>query len=158
MVIFWGTESRFSYVAMKAMKGLPIAIYMQGVIQSIYEHYFEGIPQKYQNSTLRDVIDKLNRRSIYNTFHDQVPLEREMLCMANAVIVENDWCEDMCKSVNPKLNIFRNNLPIRHVYRSMEWSLGSIERYSIFTNAGGYPIEGHFISSSWSREGNLSEL
>ena len=42
-------------------------------------------------------------------------------------------------------DIFRNNLPIRDVYRSMQWSLGSVERYSIFTNAGGYPIKGHHI-------------
>lgn len=90
-VIVWGTECRFAYIAMKAMSGLPIAIYMQGVIESIYDHYFEGIPPKYQNATLRDLIDKYNKNSEYNTFRNQKVLEREMLLMANSIIVENDW-------------------------------------------------------------------
>lgn len=144
-VIVWGTETRFAYVAMKAMEGIPMGIYMQGVIESIYDHYFEGIPKKYQNATLRDFVDKLNKNSSYRTFCSQVPLEREMFCMATGVIVENDWCEDMCKSVNPNLKVFRNNLPIRDVFQSREWSLDNIERQSIFTNAGGYPIKGHHI-------------
>lgn len=144
-VIVWGTETRFAYVAMKAMLGIPMAIYMQGVIKSIYDHYFEGIPQKYQNATFRDLIDKLNKNSSYRTFRSQVPLECEMFRIATGVIVENDWCEDMCKSVNPNLKIFRNNLPIRDVFQSREWSLDNIERQSIFTNAGGYPIKGHHI-------------
>lgn len=144
-VIVWGTECRFSYLAMKAMKGLPIAIYMQGVIESIYDHYFEGIPQKYRIATLRDIIDKYNKNSSYRTFQSQVCLEREMLKMASSVIVENDWCEDMCKSINPKLKIYRNKLPIRNVFLSRKWSLDEIERHSIFTNAGGYPIKGHHI-------------
>lgn len=144
-VIVWGTECRFAYVAMKAMGSLPMAIYMQGVIESIYNHYFDGIPRKYQNATLRDIADKLNKKSSYRTFRSQVPLEREMLGMATGVIVENDWCEDMCKCVNPKLTIFRNMLPIRDVFKSEEWSLQRMQRHSIFTNAGGYPIKGHHI-------------
>lgn len=145
VAIFWGTECRFAYVAMKAMTGLPIAIYMQGVIESIYDHYYEGIPQKYQNATLRDYIDKWNKNSSYRTFRSQVSLEREMFRMATGVIVENDWCEDMCKSVNPQLKVFRNKLPIRDVFKSCEWSIDKMERLSIFTNAGGYPIKGHHI-------------
>lgn len=145
VVIIWGTESRFAYVAMKAMQGIPMVIYMQGVIESIYDHYFEGIPQKYQNTTFRDLVDKWYKNSSYRTFQSQVFLERSMLRMATAVIVENDWCEDMCKSVNANLIIFRNNLPIRKLFRSREWSLMNVERQSIFTNAGGYPIKGHHI-------------
>lgn len=144
-VIVWGTECRFAYMAMKAMKGLPMTIYMQGVIESIYDHYFEGIPQKYQNATLRDFADKFNSKSEYNSFRTQVPLEREMFRMTTGVIVENDWCEDMCKSVNPKLKVFRNKLPIREIFQSRDWSLSKMERHSIFTNAGGYPIKGHHI-------------
>lgn len=145
VVILWGTECRCSYVALKAMQGIPVAIYMQGVIESIYEHYYEGMPDKYRNSTVRDLLDKFNPNSTYNNFKAQVPLEREMLRMASAVIVENDWCEDMCKAVNPSLIVFRNNLPIRDIYSSKEWSIDNIERKTIFTNAGGYPIKGHHV-------------
>ena len=145
VVVVWGTECRFAYLAMKAMKEIPTVIYMQGVIESIYSHYFEGIPRNYQNATIRDIWDKLNKNSSYRIFRSQISLEREMLQMASGVIVENDWCEDMCKTVNPKLKFFRNQLPILNIYRSHRWSLKTIERFSIFTNAGGYPIKGHHI-------------
>lgn len=145
VAIFWGTECRFAYVAMKVMRGLPMAIYMQGVIESIYDHYYEGIPKKYHNATLRDFIDRWNKNSTYRTFRSQVPLERDMFRMATGVIVENDWCEDMCKSINPKLKVFRNYLPIRDVFQSCTWSIDNVQRHSIFTNAGGYPIKGHHI-------------
>ena len=145
VVIVWGTEKRFSYLAMTIMKGIPMAIYMQGVIGSIYQSYYEGVPFKYQNCTLRDYIDKWNPHSTINTFKNQVILEQEMLKMATGVIVENDWCEDVCRSINNKLFIYRNPLPIREVFSSKEWSIDRMKRHTIFTNAGGYPIKGHHI-------------
>ncbi len=144
-VVIWGTETRFAFVAMKIFTDVPTAIYMQGVIGSIYQHYYEGVPYKYKMATLRDVINKIDATSQYNHFKGQVALEREMLLLADAVIVENDWCEDMCRNVNPKLRVFRNLLPIRDVFYSKTWSHNRIEKHSIFTNAGGYPIKGHHI-------------
>ena len=145
LVIVWGTECRFSYVAMKAMEGLRIAIYMQGVIRSIYGHYFEGVPDKYRLCTIRDVMDKLDSNSQLNSYKTQVALEKEMLKMATAVIVENDWCEDLCKNINQRLKVYRNLLPIREVFYTKTWDINKMERHSIFTNAGGYPIKGHHI-------------
>ena len=145
VIIVWGTETRFAYLAMKAMHGIPTAIYMQGAIGSIYEHYYEGVPHKYKLCTLRDVINKFNQKSQINNFKHQVSLERKMIGMANAVIVENDWCEDFCRSINPKLNVYRNMLPIRDVFYRHQWSVDRMKRQTIFTNAGGYPIKGHHI-------------
>lgn len=143
--IVWGTETRFAYVAMKALKDVPTAIYMQGVIGSICEHYYEGVPEKYKMRTLRDLIDKHNSKSQYNMFMSQRVLENEMFKMADAVIVENDWCEDMCRNINPALKVFRNMLPIREGFYAKKWDSAKIEKHSIFTNAGGYPIKGHHI-------------
>ena len=145
VVIVWGTESRFAYVAMKAMKGIPMAIYMQGVISEIYKHYYEGMPSCYRYASFRDIFDAVNSKSTINTFKRQVELENEMLKMATGVIVENDWCEDVCKSANSELSVYRNLLPIRDEYRKREWHIESINRYTIFTNAGGYPIKGHHV-------------
>lgn len=144
-VIVWGTEQRFSYLAMKALQGLPIAIYIQGIINSICSHYYEGVPHEYQCRTIRDVLDRMTSSSQTRKFWTQLPLEREMLKMATAVIVENDWCEDQCKSINPKLIVYKNMLPIRDVFYSKTWNGETFDRYTIFTNAGGYPIKGHHI-------------
>lgn len=142
--IIWGTETRFAYLAMKALTGIPTAIYMQGLIGSIYDHYFDGVPNKFRMRTLRDIIDKFNPQSQYNNFKRQRLLESEMIRMADAVIVENDWCEDICRSLNSRLKVFRNMLPIREVFYSKKWN-ASNSGHNIFTNAGGYPIKGHHI-------------
>lgn len=143
--IVWGTETCFAYLAMKALKHIPTAIYMQGIIRCIYDHYFDGVPNKYVTLTLRDIVDKYNPKSQYNYYKKQRLIENEMIRMANAVIIENDWCEDKCRNINPNLKIFRNLLPIRDTFYSKQWKLDNTERHSIFTNAGGYPIKGHHI-------------
>lgn len=145
IAVLWGTESHLAYLAVQALDGIPTAVYMQGVIKSIYDHYYDGMPTKYRNATIRDLIDSVNPHSTINEFKNQVGIERAILESADAVIVENDWCEDICKSINPKLKVFRNKLPIRDVFFQSKWSLEKMEPYSIFTNAGGYPIKGHHI-------------
>lgn len=144
-IIVWGSETRHAYLAMKSMEGIPMAIYMQGVISSIVNHYYEGVPHKYLMNTPRDFVNYLNKNSQQRIYERQVPLEREMFQIARAVIVENDWCEDMCKTVNPNITVFRNYLPIREVFYQDQWSIDKMENLSIFTNAGGYPIKGHHI-------------
>lgn len=145
IAVLWGTESHLAYLAVQALDSIPTAVYMQGVIRSIYDHYYDGMPTKYRNATIRDLIDSVNPHSTINEFKNQVGIERAILESADAVIVENDWCEDICKSINPKLKVFRNKLPIRDVFFQSKWSLEKMEPYSIFTNAGGYPIKGHHI-------------
>lgn len=144
-VIVWGTETRAAYLAVKMMQDLPIAIYMQGVMASISSHYYDGIPHEYKCRTLRDYLNKLYKSSDYMHFLRQVPLETQMFQMATAVIVENDWCEDMCRVVNPRLRVYHNKLPIRDIFYQGQWVAEKMEPKTIFTNAGGYPIKGHHI-------------
>ena len=144
-VVIWGTETRHAYLAVKTMQGLPIALYMQGVMSSISGHFYEGLPHKYQCRTIRDYLNKLDKSSELHHYQRQTPLEAEMFKMATAAIVENDWCEDMCRVVNPRLKIYRNKLPIREIFYKGEWSSDKMVPHTIFTNAGGYPIKGHHI-------------
>lgn len=145
VVIIWGTETSFAYLAAKTMRGIPMAIYMQGVMSSISSHFYEGLPHRYQHRTLRDFLDLCNPGSEFYHYSRQSFLESEMLSFADAVIVENDWCEDICRIVNPSLRVFRNKLPIRHLFYNGFWTLEKMKPKTIFTNAGGYPIKGHHI-------------
>lgn len=144
-VVVWGTETRHAYLAVKTMQGLPIALYMQGVMSSIAGHFYEGVPHKYQCCTIRDYLNKLDKSSELHHYQRQTALEAEMFRMATAAIVENDWCEDMCRVVNPRLKIYRNKLPIREIFYKGERSSDKMLPHTIFTNAGGYPIKGHHI-------------
>lgn len=145
VVLIWGTETRFAYLATKVMKSIPMAVYIQGVMSAISAHFYEGVPHYYQCRTLRDYLDRLDHKSKYSHFKRQAVLENEMLHFASAVIVENNWCEDMCKVVNPSLMVYRNDLPIRDSFYQSCWGEDTIVPQTIFTNAGGYPIKGHHI-------------
>lgn len=135
-----------AYCAMYAMRGIPMVIFVQGVIRVVYEHMYDGWPSSYHCSTIRDYYDKfINRSSLMNKFKAQLPLEEAMLKMADAAIVENIWAEYALKSINPRLRFFYNKLPIKREFFQREWSVENIEPLSIFTNAGGYPIKGHHI-------------
>lgn len=145
VVVVWGTETRHAYLAERTMLGLPIVVFVQGVIASISQHYYDGLPNKYKYLTPRDILNYFMNSAEYRHFSRQTVLETEMLKMATGVIVENNWGEDMCRVVNPKLKIYRNKLPIRDVFFQKQWSSEKMVPYTIFTNAGGYPVKGHHI-------------
>lgn len=147
IVIVWGTETPFAYLGMKTMHGIPMTIYVQGVISAIYEHYFDGVPHKYHLSTMRDVYDAINPKSYKNLLKKQLLREREMFKMASAVMGENDWCIDTCRSINPELKYFHNLLPIREIFYQRSWNIDKMRRHTIFTNAGGFSsaIKGHHV-------------
>ncbi len=145
LVVIWGTESKLGYLMSEVFRDKPIVVYMQGVIQSIYQRYYDGVPASCRYKTLRDFIDLFNKQEQYKNFKAQTKLECGILLNAKAAIVENDWCEDQCKMINLNLLFYRNNLPIRKDYFKYDWRLENIERHTIFVNAGGYPIKGHHI-------------
>lgn len=145
LVFIWGTESKFSYVASEVFSDTPQIVYIQGLLSSIVQHYFDGIPSKFHIKTLRDYANIILHRDAYIIYKQQVPLERVILKNARAVVVENDWCESQCLTYNRNLKVFRNFLPIRHEYYERRWNAKDMNRYTVFTNAGGATIKGHHI-------------
>lgn len=147
LVVVWGTESRHAYLAMTSFyeKNIPIVIFVQGIMKSIVAHYNEGVPFSYQYRSLRDFYDLVSKKSNINIYKAQVPLEEKMFKMAAGAVIENDWAENVCRSINPNLLFFRNPLPIRKCFYDADWNIDNIKRHTIFTNAGGYPIKGHHI-------------
>lgn len=145
LVFFWGTESKFSYVASNVFKNFPIIVYIQGVLHSIVNHFFDAVPSKYRLYTIKDAIDIIGGREAFSLYNKMVPLEDTILKNAYGVVVENDWCEDQCKMANPKLHVYRNYLPIRQEFYNVKWSKDEMVQHSIFTNAGSSTIKGHHI-------------
>lgn len=145
LVFIWGTEARFSFLASKVFSNIPQIVYIQGVLGSIVQHYYDGIPSKYHIKTLRDYVNTILHREAYGIYKKQVIFEKEILKNACAIVVENDWCESQCLMYNRNLRVFRNYLPIRHEYYERSWKIENVNRYTIFTNAGGATIKGHHI-------------
>ena len=145
LIFIWGTESRFSYVASEVFRDIPQIVYIQGVLSSIVQHYYDGIPIEYRTKTLRDYASIILHRDSYAIYKKQVTFEKGILENASAVVVENDWCESQCLAYNRNLKVFRNFLPIRHEYYERKWNAEDMNRYTVFTNAGGAAIKGHHI-------------
>lgn len=145
IVLLWGTESRFAYTATKAFQGKRIVVFIQGVLHSICDHYFDGIPYQYRCCTLRDFIGYTTAQDSYPILKKNVAIEKYILSNAYGVVVENNWCEAQCISINPQLHVYRCQLPIKSVFYKKKWNLATSERYSLFTNGGGSTFKGHHI-------------
>lgn len=145
IVLIWGTESKFAYTATKAFKEKKVVVFIQGVLNSIVDHFFDGIPFKYRCCTPRDFAGYLTGKDSYPILKKSLGCENYVLENAHGVIVENDWCESQCRAINPRLQIYQCYLPIRQEFYERRWSLDKVERNSIFTNAGGSTFKGHHI-------------
>lgn len=146
LLVLWGTESVFGYTALAEMTEVPAIVYIQGIVKTVVAHYKEGIPCSYRLRNLRDFINLVApRKNPVAIYKQRQKSEERILNMVDGVIVENDWCIDQCRAINPKLKIFINKLPIRREFFESTWDLGNCERHTIFVNAGGSPIKGHHI-------------
>ena len=138
IIHIWGTESTIALVASRIFKGSPIIVFMQGFIDVIKQHYYDGMPYFYRYSTIRDFFNQYR-------YKKQSLIEREILNNATAAIVENSWGESLLISINPNIAVHKVQLPIRKLFYNNKWDDQNYDQCVLFTNAGGYPIKGHHI-------------
>lgn len=145
----WGTEYSHAIPALKVAKSLeiPSVVYIQGVMSAI-ARYADGVvsmPTRLRYITLRD----LYRGQLWLTqngwFKKRARVEKQILSLSGNIVVENNWAEWMCKSVNPDLGVFRIPLNINETFFSKEWRIDNIERHSIVCNASGTAYKGLHI-------------
>lgn len=148
VVQIWGTEHVASLLGARTFSDRPIVVYIQGVVAKIAKQYNYGLSLKdlYCNISLQDIFRGSWLTAAQRRAQRKVASEREILELSSAAIVENDWCEYQIKAINPNIRIFRSKLPIKDDFFARKWALDSMERQTIFTNAGSfYPIKGHQI-------------
>lgn len=147
IIHLWGTEYAIGLCALKAAKGIPSVVYMQGMLNQLANHYCDGVSLAEQLRYITPIDikrwDFLWSRK--KRFEKAAKREVEILKLSKNVIVESDWCAYNCLSVVPDCTVYRSALPISSVFFDYEWSYDRCEKYSIFTVAGGYPIKGHHI-------------
>lgn len=147
LIHIWGTENATALCALKAAKGIPSVVYIQGMLNQLAKHYCDGVGLDVQLRYIT-LMDMKNRNFFWNRkrqFEKAVEREVKILNIANNVIVESDWCAYNCLSIAPKCTVYRSNLPINPVFSHYSWNYETSEKHSIFTVAGGYPIKGHHV-------------
>lgn len=145
LIIIWGTESRFAWLVSKVFDDVPKYVYMQGVMSSIVEHFYDAVPSEYHYSTIKDYVNYLFGKTPYQIYKKHIKFEDDIIDMSDGVIVENDWCENQCLGKKANLRVIRDNLPIRSTFYQCKWELSKMIPHTIFTNAGGTSIKGHHI-------------
>lgn len=144
LIQIWGTEFPHSMLTANVFKDKTIVVYMQGMVSQISKHYLSGLDEKELNSslTIRDFIRRDTIKQQKKKFLRRAENENELLKLSNFVIVENNWCAINCKIINPDIQVIYSNLPINEEFFNHYWDKNKIEKNSIMTIAGGYPIKG----------------
>ena len=147
LIHVWGSEYPIGLCALKAAKGIPSVVYMQGMLNQLANHYCDGV-SPWEQLRYISIVDIKRWNFLWSrkkSFEKAAKREAELLNLANNVIVESDWCAYNCLSVAPKCTVYRSALPISSVYFEYDWDYEKCEKHSIFTVAGGYPIKGHHM-------------
>ena len=147
IIQIWGTEYSMGLCAQYASKGIPSVVYIQGLVSMIAKHCMDGISLKEQivNASFYEVWKRKCLWQQKKKFEKSADIEKEILSNANAVIVESDWCGGICSMIAPQIKVYKSDLPINPVFSSIEWNYEKVEKNSIFTVSGGYPVKGHHI-------------
>lgn len=147
IIQLWGTESSTGLDIIRCCGTTPIVVYIQGVMSQIFNHQFDGISwsEKRKFATLKDWIKRRGNWVDIKSQRSVIEAERKIVHHASGIIVESDWCADNYSVINPNVKRFYSRLPINPIYSLCDWDLEQVEKYSIFTNAGGYSVKGHHI-------------
>lgn len=147
IINIWGTEFPHSYLALKIMKNIPSIVYMQGMMEAISSFYYSSLTFKelYCTLSFKDIIKRKTIFSKKKITEKRAYIESKILKKAGSVIVENDWCENHCKVINPNLKIFKSKLPINDLFFNYRWNLKNINIKTIFCNSASYPLKGLHI-------------
>lgn len=145
IVHLWGTEHDYMVDVINVFNGFPKVAYIQGVARNIAKNYMAGLSlcDRVKNISLKDIYRLAWIGARQKVMYKIAEREFLVLNSCQAVILENNWCEDQIKAINPNITIFRSKLPLKDAFFAYKWSLTTMKPHTIFTNAGGYPIKGH---------------
>lgn len=146
VIQLWGTEYSHAISALQVAKDLeiPSVIYIQGIMKAISRFATGQLPlfTMLRNITLRDIYR--NQLLIFQKswFKNRTESENHLISLSGNVVVENMWAELFCKSINPKINVFKIPLNINEEFSNYSWSLKSMKPHTIICNASGPAYKG----------------
>ncbi len=116
----WGSESQLGLAFIRSAKAIPTVVYLQGVMKSVVEHYFESTTRKslQKNITFYDLLKGKRINKAFNKLKKKAQIESDVLQHSGNIICDNQWCEAICKGVNNQLYVYHQNLPIDDVFKN----------------------------------------
>lgn len=170
LIQIWGTESPYGLYAEKAFPGVPAVIFVQGVITQIHRHYYDALPWPFSALTPRDFhnrrwyakqarTEKEIFERAYGVIVDNRWATAESLALNPGLKVFTAHVPIRSEFYGPDAPEGMTGIPQPSSAApcgttgadrpgsaaEVGWSLASMRRHTIFTNAGGYPIKGHHV-------------
>ena len=145
LMMVWGSEQGIALPPTMAMVDTPKVVYIQGFLDNIVVNFNGGLStvEIIKSFSLLDVLRLKWIPILRYRYKKRAEIELKVLSLADAVILENDWCAGQIRVLAPNSKIFRSLLPIKKEFFNYDWNIESIERHTLFVTAGGLPLKGH---------------
>lgn len=143
-----GTEFSHGLAFINACPDVKSITSIQGLVSVCERVYFGNIPEKTirKNITLRDLMKRDNLFQQKKKFFNRGRNEIELIKKSNAIIGRTEWDFSNTKAISSDEKYFHGNETLRQIFYEDKWDIKNIERHSIFTSQGTYPIKGlHYL-------------
>lgn len=140
-----GTEYSHGLSFLRACPDVKSIISIQGILTRIKDVDFAGIRKTefIFNRTMKQNLRMNGEIEVHFLNKINSKHEQEMLKRTKYINAVNTWDSALCKSINPKLEVFFLEYNLRdELYNSRKWDIEKINRHTIFTNPGGVPLKG----------------
>jgi len=121
-----GTEDNFGLI--QAYTETPVVISVQGILSSICEKYFSGVPSfvAYQCEGLHPEFPFQSVNFLYNDMKKRAVRERKILSQARYIIGRTDWDRRVTRLLAPHSRYFVGNEILRSSFYEKQWNKGEL--------------------------------
>ncbi len=123
LIHIWGTESELGLALCDVTPNVPAVVYLQGIMKSVEQNYYQATPEKVlkKNLTIYDFIKRRTTRAKNAELKRKTKVETAILKHSGHIICDNEWCVALCRSMNSKLIVHPQNLPIDKIFSQTVW-------------------------------------
>lgn len=145
LVHVWGSENFLKLTAFNNPVGVPVVLFMQGVLDSIGPVLLKslGFWDVFKTIGIREIISGSNLWKQKNSFYTEGVVECQMVKSTPYIAVQSEWTKSQIFHLNPKANYFKVNRALRNEFVvSKKWSEFTHANPVIYTAALGFPLKG----------------
>ena len=128
-------------------KKIPSVVFIQGILDSIARYYEAGLStgELRKAISFRDIVKFDWIMSQKRKYQKKAKLEKQIIEKSGNIISENLWCNAHCKVIAKNVKTHHCQLSIRKEFINYNWDYTKIKKYTIMSNASGYPLKGLHI-------------
>jgi L-malate glycosyltransferase len=147
IIHIYGTERPLGHAAMEACPDCRFILTLQGLCGIIERYYYGGIPifEMLKQVSLRDLVRFDTLFHAKRKFRRIGASENRYFMKIKHVIGHTTWDFVHAWTVNPAIHYHLCQNIMRKEFYEASWDINQIDRHSIFTIQGEYPLKGMYM-------------